>query len=260
MSRIDKYKIVKSSVNNYVVFTIPHKKSSYPVILDYDDFQYVKQLNKSWHITENGKVTTKHKTQYIGLNEIVNILRHKDNKTTAKPHPLVHINRLGIDNRRDNIIYDSRNKDINKNLTKKSRSTQLPAGSGINPDNIPTYIWYIKADKSHGDRFNVVMGDINWKTTSSSALSTRYKLEEAKKFVRELKIIRPDLFEEYSMNGDLNKYGAELMNSFYKLTSDAGIPVQHLSFNNSDKYLKEDLRNLTSHELKLLKAFTIIKI
>ena len=49
---------------------------------------------------------------------------------------------------------------------KKKRTIKLPKSSGITPDDIPTYIWYVKETANHGDRFVVEIGDIKWKTTS----------------------------------------------------------------------------------------------
>ena len=72
----------------------------------------------------------------------------------------------------------------------------------------------MKPDSSHGERFMVNIGDINWKTTSTNELSLKYKLEEAKMFLRHLLRSRPDLYEEYSMNGDFNKEGIDLLNSY----------------------------------------------
>ena len=54
----------------------------------------------------------------------------------------------------------------------------------------------MKPNGSHGDRFMVEIGDVKWKTTSSKKLSLKYKLEEAKLFLRQLKRESPELFEQ----------------------------------------------------------------
>jgi hypothetical protein len=68
----------------------------------------------------------------------------------------------------------------------------------------------------------VEVGDVKWKTTSSKKLTLNYKLEEAKKYLRELMKTRPDLFEDFSMNGDYTKEGNELMENYYAIVHKAG--------------------------------------
>ena len=112
----------------------------------------------------------------------------------------------------------------------------------------------MKPDISHGERFLVEVGDVSWKTTSSRNLSLKYKLEEAKKYLRNLKQKRPDLFEEYSMNGDLNKYGLEQLTSFFEISQNAGytnLKKINLS-DNTDVYLKENTKGLSDYEIDLL--------
>ena len=86
------------------------------------------------------------------------------------------------------------------NYKKKKRTVKLPEGCNIEPNELPTYIWYLKENGSHGSRFSVEVGNIKWKTTSSKKVSLRYKLEEAKKFLRELKKTNSDLFNKSSFN------------------------------------------------------------
>ena len=99
----------------------------------------------------------------------------------------------------------------------------------------------MKDDGEHGDRFFIEIGNVSWKTTSSRKLSTRYKLEEAKKFLRDLKQTRPELFDEYSMNGEHNKKGKELLKEYFDIVHKAGynyidrITTEKLT----DKYLKQ---------------------
>ena len=80
----------------------------------------------------------------------------------------------------------------------------------------------MKPDSSHSERFMVNIGDVSWKTTSSNELSLSCKLEEAKMFLRQLLRNRPDLHEEYSMNGDFNKEGKDLLKSYYDIVHKHG--------------------------------------
>ena len=99
------------------------------------------------------------------------------------------------------------------------------------------------------------IGDVKWKTPSSKTLSLRYKLEEAKKYLRQLKLNRCDLFDNYSMNGDLNITGQLMLKSFYKIAFANGFT--HLKVINlcdqTNEFLKEDLSYLTNEEIDMLK-------
>lgn len=261
MGIIDRYKHIKYKNNSYTIFPIVCRTKIVPIIVDTKDFVYIKNLEKSWYINDSGAVvchhTFKDQNMELYLHEIVMALKAKDAGETILKIPIIHINRLSIDNRRENLMYDTVDKNINKNMVKKKRIIILPKKSGINPDNIPTFVWYMKPDTTHGDRFMVTVGDISWKTSSSPKYSLKYKLEEAKKFLRALKILKPQLFDEYSMNGELNYDGKSLLNSFYNLVQQGGFNVSKSNNNDlTDKYLKEDLNNLTVDEIACLKSFS----
>ena len=100
-------------------------------------------------------------------------------------------------------------------------------------------MWYLKEDNTHGERFIVDIGDIQWKSTSSKKVSLKYKLEETKKYLRFLKEDRNDLFSDYSMNGDLNSDGLNLIKSFVKISQDAGFKnINDISdTKNTNKYI-----------------------
>ncbi len=254
-----------TKVQDYAIVKIKSKKygTNVPVIMDYKDYIIIKDLKKSWYLNEAGMVTTTNIVQQDGEEIINEIYLHElimALKTGKKreDYSILHINKLGIDNRRENLIYNKEEKEVNKNMKKKKRIISLPAESGIYPEEIPTYIWYLKPDSSHGERFVVDVGDYNFKTTSSKHLSLRYKLEEAKKYLRELKDYNPEIFEENCMNGEFNKKGKELLNSFFEITSQAGFKnLKKLSTDNlTDKYLKEKQRGLSKYEKELLNSKT----
>lgn len=238
------YDRVRYQNKNYAVIKVRYKNIDLPVVIDWDDFNTIKNLDKSWKSNMYGFISCSHKCnddiKEVYMHEIIMAVKMKDLKKKRKMKPIIHINRIGLDNRRDNLIYDDNEKTYHKNIKKKSRTTTLPANSGINIDEIPTYVWYMKPNGSHGDRFMVDIGDINWKTTSSKGLSLRYKLEEAKTFLRDLKKENPTLFKEYSMNGDYTKEGERLIDSYYTIVQKAG--YEHIDRfipeYNTDKLLK----------------------
>lgn len=260
MTKLNDYKIYELNNNKYTICSIKYKSTYVPIIIDYKFIRTLINMNKSWRINNKGHVITNH-TYVSNGNEInCEIYLHDVILTlnkTYKSKPVLHINRLGVDNRIENLIYDEYQKDIKKNIKKKSRSIVLPKSSHINPDDIPSFVWYLKEDQTHGERFMIELGEIRWKTTSSKGLSLRYKLEEAKKFLRHLKIKRPDLFETYSMNGDLNKEGQKLLESFYKISFNTGFT--HLKivnlFDKTNEFLEEDLNYLSDNEIELLNVF-----
>lgn len=234
---MDCYRKIAYNGKEYAVCKITYKDHTIPITLDWTDFDRIKQLNKRWRCTPNGFVTCSHTvdgdTKDVYLHELIMLLNNKDQEINEGNRSIIHINRIGLDNRRENLMYDILEKDYNKNLKKKKRTIELPHTSQIDPDEIPTYIWYMKPDISHGDRFVVNIGDVMWKTTSSNDMSLRYKLEEAKLFVRHLLRARPDLMEEYSMNGDYNKGGKELSNSYYDIVHQSG-------FNNIERFIPDN--------------------
>ena len=46
-------------------------------------------------------------------------LKKMDHNKEQLNNPIIHINNIGLDNRRENIIYDVPNKNIRKNSKKK---------------------------------------------------------------------------------------------------------------------------------------------
>jgi hypothetical protein len=96
-----------------------------------------------------------------------------------------------------------------------------------------------------------------WKSTSSKKVSLRYKLEETKKYLRYFKQINASLFEEHAMNGDLNKHGNDLLNSFYDIAFNTGFT--YLTKINkechTDSYLEQKLDGLSDIEKQLLSMY-----
>jgi len=208
----ESYKI-RYKNQHYGIMVIKYKGLKLPVIMDYGDFKVVNNLKKAWKCNKLGLISCSHtynnETKDVFLHELIMAIKQKNNGKTRKNKPIIHLNRIGLDNRRNNLMYDTVNKKENKNIKKKKRTITIPKECGIEPEEIPTYVWYMKPNGSHGERFVVNIDDINWKTTSSKTLSLRYKLEEAKLFLRQLRKEKPELFQELSMNGDYTKKGKE---------------------------------------------------
>ena len=261
MSKLENYSKIYHDDMDYAVCKLKYKGYNVPVILEHDIYKKIKKLDKKWHINNKGSVVTSHKMIDNG-NEIIKEIYLHDlvlklyNENDEKP--ILHINKLGIDNRKCNLAYDTCDKPITKNLKKKSRTITLPKYAGINPEDIPSYVWYLKEDDTHGERFMVDFGDIKWKSTGSKKVSLKYKLEETKKYLRFLKDKMGSDFDAFSMNGDLNSEGRSLLSSYLKISNDAGftdIKSNLTRSENTDQYLKEDHKGLSSDEITLLQIF-----
>jgi hypothetical protein len=263
MGKLTNFKKIIIDNKSYIVSNLNYNGNIVPIILDSNILNTINKLNKKWHINDNGSVVTTHKHINDDGEEILKEIYLHDivlKFNNVEPNkPVIHINKLGIDNRFINLMLDTHVKKVTKNLNKKSRTVILPDNSGINIDEIPSFVWYMKPDSSHGNRFLIDIGDVQWKTSSSKKLSLRYKLEEAKKFLRSLKETKSYLFDIHSMNGDLNITGRKNLDSFIDISQKAGYTNLNNNSrnnnNNTDVFLKENLTGLTEFEINLLASF-----
>lgn len=223
------YKRIEHDGKKYCIMTVFYKENKVPVLFDQEYEEQIKSFNKNWKCNTFGNIFCLHSynnsTYEIKLHEIIMALHEKKLNISHENNSdktILHINKLGIDNRIDNLMYDMTNKDITKNMKKKKRTIVLPENCGINPNEIPTYVWYVKPEGTHGERFIVILDKVKWKSSCSKKLSLRYKLEETKAYLRLLKQNKPELFSKYSMNGDYNAKGEELLKSFYDIIYQAG--------------------------------------
>lgn len=236
----------------YTIIKIPYKTHKVPLLLNKDIYNTIIGYNKNWTLNSSGYLYTSVNNRSIYLHDVIYKLSNKD--IMSNKYPILHINKIPLDYRIENLIIDKPNKNIKKNLQKKSRTIKL---KNIDVDTIPSFIWYMKDDGVHGERFQIDLGDIKWKTTSTPELSLRYKLEEAKKYLRQYKIKNNNNFLENSMNSDLNAHGIKLKQEFYKILEKNNMYYDYSFTNNTDKLLSENLSGLTEIEKILLKEFNI---
>lgn len=144
----------------------------------------------------------------------------------------------------------------NKNQSKRKRNVTLPEDCGINPQDIPTFIWYIKAQEKHGDRWAIEIKDkYFWKTTSSKDISTKCKFELAKKHLRDLLHSRPALFTGHCLNGDLDEEAMRLKREYIDILSLAGFTFSD-PYGSNYNLLAEDLTGLDEKEQEIVKNDT----
>ena len=223
----------------YGVMTLFFKRRRVPVVIDFNMMTILKTVSDFWKCTTNGTVSGVFRHNAcaypVKLHEVI-----MSQCIPVNAHcPVIHINRMKLDNRLENLAYDTR--DLHKNVRKKRRTITLPQDCGINPNDIPTYVWYSRADGKHGDRFVVKIGDVFWKSSCANRFTLQMKFEQTKAFLRDLFQRRHDLFEQYSMNGQYTQRGTELLNSFYGIINKAGFDhIKCTSFGNrTNGYLKE---------------------
>ncbi len=189
-----RYRHISYESKNYCIGTILSKGEEVKFIIDASDYERVSQY--SWHVTANTYISTtiqhdgKRKALYLH-NFIMN---HDAFKGKGQTHTIDHINRIGYDNRKDNLRYISQSEQ-NINQKSKERKVILPDGCSITPDDIPRHIWYVKANGKHGDRFAIEFKTegIVWRTTSSKSVTIEAKLEMAKQRLTDLYILYPYL-------------------------------------------------------------------
>lgn len=179
---------------DYIIGHVDCKGVEHKFIFDKDDYEKISKY--SWHVTSNNYMSTtivhddKRKSLYLH-NVVMNRYAFNGKGQTES---IDHINRNGLDNRKENLRLISQSEQ-NINQVKKKRNVLLPATCGVNPADIPRHIWYVRANGLHGDRFAIEFKTegIVWKTTSSKKVTLTDKLAEAKVKLEELYAIYPYL-------------------------------------------------------------------
>lgn len=209
------YKEVLYNNNYYIVGCISTNKDIIKFLIDKDDFPKIKDM--SWHyisksyVSHSVNVSNKRKELYLH-----NLIMNRTEYPGKGSYESVdHINRIGLDNRKDNLrIISQSEQNINQKI--KKRRIKLPENSEITENDIPKHIWYIRANGNHGDRFAVELKTENiiWKTTSSKNISLKDKLEDAKQKLNEYYKLYP-----YLNPKENNIQIEKLQNEYYEIIS-----------------------------------------
>lgn len=172
------------------------KKENYEFVIDEDDLERVKEMNwfklSTNYIASQTREETGKRKQILLHNFVMN--RPCFPGKGAK-ESIDHINRNPMDNRKENLRVVSQSEQ-NLNQKKKVRTVvELPENCGIQPDDIPRHIWYVKANGAHSDRFAIEFRTENlvWKSSSSKKLTLQEKLKQAKEKLAELYLQYPYL-------------------------------------------------------------------
>jgi hypothetical protein len=244
----NQYKIVTYKSKEYIV---ANTKKNEPFIFDKDKLKDLSNVN--YYIHNIGYVSCRLESHTYLHHQLI-----MDYKFDGNLY-IDHINRIKTDNRTSNLRLISQS-DQNKNQMKKKRNVILPENCGVNSQDIPTFIWYIKSNGSHGDRWMVEIKEkYTWKTTSSKEYTTKCKFELAKKHLRNLIDLQPELFVGHCMNGELSDIGKKLEKEYIDILGLAGYNYTYKN-DNLKKYLEKDFNGLNDDEIKLINEFEEINI
>lgn len=209
------YRHVLYNNKKYTVGSLKSKDKEIKFVFDTEDLDKIEE--KSWHYSSNAYISHstifegKRKQSYLH-NVIMNRLEYlgKGSKETVD-----HINRNGLDNRKENLRILTQSEQ-NLNQSKKPRRIELPEDSGITIEDIPKHMWYVKANGNHGDRFAIEFKteNITWKTTSSKKVLTKDKLQLAIDKLKEYYVQYPHLNPNNEKN---NEQIRELTNSYNEI-------------------------------------------
>lgn len=182
---------------DYILGHVISNDKEYVFIIDKEDYDKVSKY--SWHVTANNYISTsfvhdnKRKSLYLH-----NLVMNRDAfHGKGQTESIDHINRMGFDNRKENLRLISQTEQ-NINQVKKKRNVTLPSTCGLKSEDIPRHIWYVHANGLHGDRFAIEFKTegIVWKTTSSKKVDLSTKLGAAKEKLQELYTLYPYLNPE----------------------------------------------------------------
>ena len=260
MSDLQKIVSVTHHNNIYTLVGIQISGQTIPVLLDHHIYRQLRAMPVKWYINPRNHVYCRryadNRVYHVYMHDLITRLSlDSQGKSTVRHdtarHNTAHHNTIHFDNRIANLLVDIPEKQHNKSTQKKRRTISLDP-HGIDTRALPTYVWYMKPDQTHGGRFVVDLPDTaQWRSTASTKLSHRYKLETAKKYLREMKQHRPDIFANYSMNGQLTARGQQLFAEYKRIIEKAGYTINTIP-NTTDMFLEENLDGLAPHERELL--------
>ena len=201
---------------DYIVMKIQFNDEFIKTVIDKED--YIKVKNYSWHYVANGYVS--HGLQIDGKKKELYLHNMVMDRLVfpgkGSKESIDHINRNGLDNRKENLRLITQSAQ-NINQKQKERRIELPADSGVTVDEIPKHVWYIKANGAHGDRFGIDFKTegIKWKTTSAKNVSLQDKLKSAKeqleKFYQQYPYLNPNCDDKNKEMEDLTSSYEEII-------------------------------------------------
>ena len=228
------HKEVTYKDKDYIVGYCPFNDED--ILFVFDASKKEEVINRKWHFRSDGKYIS---SSYMIGDERKELYLHNlvMGKLTfngkGQLHTIDHINRIGRDNRLENLRELSQSQQ-NYNQSKRERNVELPQDCGINPQDIPTNITYRKPDGKHGDRFviDIKLPDerIRWASTSSKTIDLKTKLQHAILKLEQLKSTNLTLIEHEKQIDNIKKRD-ELARSFNVILMKSGFPQEIIDKN-----------------------------
>lgn len=196
------------------------QKDDFVFVIDKEDFEKVKL--RSWYKLSSGYIASSMVVNGVKKQLLLHryVLNRLDFPGKGATESVDHINRNPLDNRKENLRIVSQTEQ-NINQSKKPRTiVQLPDNCGIQPDDIPRHIWYVKPNGLHGDRFAIEFKTENivWKSTSSKKITLQEKLKQAKDKLAEFYTQYPYLNPNDTQLTQINQTLTDSFNSILQLS------------------------------------------
>jgi len=212
----------------YIVCYCSYNNDDILFVIDDNDNKDI-ILPKKWHYASDGYIGN----TYYDSNKIKkelylhNLLINKLTFDGRGQHNTVdHINRIPRDNRLENLRELSQSHQ-NINQGKRERTTELPTGCGINPQDLPKNIYYKKPEGLHGDRFYLEIKftdpPFRYFSSSSKKIDLKTKLQQTLLKFEEYKKEHPEYVQ---LLDDINntKQRNDLRKSFNDILQLSGFP------------------------------------
>jgi hypothetical protein len=235
------HKIVEYNDKQYVVACTPYKNKHILFVFDADDKEKVCYNSWFFQNQDNGGYLRKDYIDSEGIKRPLYLHNVVMNKLTfegkGQQETVDHINRVGVDNRKENLRMVTSQTAQNFNTKKRERKIELPEGCDITPDMIPRNVWYIKPNGRHGDGFCIEIkgvqtlneGHFTWKSTRSTKESLKVKLQETIIKLEEIAKNNPELQELSNLVNEEKRN--KLINSFNAILQKSGYPEEVIKAN-----------------------------
>ena len=233
------HEIIEYNNKEYIVAYALFKNKHILHVFDADDKEKVCKL--TWCYQKEGNYIRKAYNDEEGNHHTLYLHNLVMNKLTfegkGQQHTVDHINRVGRDNRKENLRMATSQSAQNFNTKKRERKVELPEGCDITPDMIPRNIWYIKPNGKHGEGFCIEIkgvktlneGHFTWKSTRSTKISLKVKLQETKLKLEEIEKNNPELEELSDLANEVRRN--ELINSFNAILEKSSYPEEVIKAN-----------------------------
>ena len=231
------HKIIEYNNKKYIVAYTPYKEKHILFVFNADDKEKVCKLSWCYH-NDGGYLQRHDSTDNTKILYLHNLVMNKLTfEGKGQQHTVDHINRVGRDNRKENLRMATSQSAQNFNTKKRERKVELPEGCDITPDMIPRNVWYIKPNGKHGEGFCIEIkgvetlneGRFTWKSTRSTKISLKVKLQETKLKLEEIAKNNPELEELSELANEVRRN--ELIQSFNAILEKSGYPEEVIKAN-----------------------------